>query len=110
MTDNNDVLCSLCDNKRFKNSQGLKIHQRVHYSKNIHISSEFFSCSLCPNTKYKKKVDGVVMKPLNTLTTIYLLEIFLSFLMIILMKTLVYFIQSGLKLHAKHARICCGGW
>ena len=66
----NNILCSLCDNKRFKNSRGLKIHERrAHYSKSIICisSSEFFSCPLCPNIKYKKKVNGVIMKPLNTL-------------------------------------------
>ena len=66
MADSNtdNILCSLCGNKKFKNSRALKIHQRrVHYSKRtIHVSSsEFFSCPLYPNTKYKKKVDGVYL-------------------------------------------------
>ncbi|CAG8446797.1 13329_t:CDS:1 [Cetraspora pellucida] len=107
----NSILCSLCDNKKFKSHRGLKIHYRkVHRSKKIiNISSNnVFSCLLCPNTIFKKKSGWSRHKTLRhsnynipptnlfTLSDIHINEV---------KDTLVYLIQSCLKLHMKFARL-----
>ncbi|CAG8741434.1 8521_t:CDS:2 [Cetraspora pellucida] len=97
----NSVLCSLCDNKKFKSHCGLKIHyQKVHCSKKIiNISSNnVFSCPLCPNTIFKKKSGwsrhetlrhfnyNILPTNLFTLSDIHINEV---------KDTLVYLIQSS---------------
>ncbi|CAG8488219.1 15542_t:CDS:1 [Cetraspora pellucida] len=110
MIDSNtfSILCPLCDNKKFKNHHGLKIHyQSMHHrKKTINISNEFFSYPLCPNTMFKKKSEWSRHETLKhsnynipsadffTLSDFHINEV---------KDTLVYLIQSHLKLHTKFA-------